>query len=74
MKQVFLTLAVACLVSCGHDDCCEQPIIVGPQFDFTQDEGVSDSLVYGEIEPNIDSLENVGELLNYLETIPLTHR
>ena len=88
MKKVFLTLAVACLVSCGHDDCCEKPIVIkGEQFDFTQDEGVSDSLVYGEWEPvdstdmfgpflpgEIDSLETVNELLNYLETIPSTHR
>lgn len=75
MKQVFLILAVAGLAACNQDECCEQPIVIqGEQFDFTQDEGVSDSLVIGEIEPNIDSLENVGELLDYLETIPSTHR
>ena len=83
MKKVFIIAAFAGLVSCGHDDCCEKPIIVGEQFDFTQDEGVSDSLVYGEWEPvdstdmfgpflpgEIDSLETVNELLDYLETIP----
>ena len=75
MKKVFIIAAFAGLMSCGHDDCCEKPIVIkGEQFDFTQDEGVSESLVIGEIEPNIDSLEHVGELLDYLETIPSTHR
>jgi len=75
MKQIFLTLAVVGLTACSQDECCEQPIIIGgEQFDFTQDEGVSDSLVISEVEPNIDSLETVGELLDYLETIPSTHR
>ena len=75
MKQIFLTLVVVGLVACNQDECYEKPIVIGgEQFDFTQDEGVSDSLVIGEIEPNIDSLETVGELLDYLETIPSTHR
>jgi|DEB0MinimDraft_10_1074344.scaffolds.fasta_scaffold32713_2 hypothetical protein len=68
MKQIFLTLTVVGLVACQQDK--PEIHIMGPQFDFTQDEGVSDSLVMGEIEPNIDSLEHVGELLDYLETIP----
>ena len=70
MKKVFIIAAFAGLMSCGHDDCCEKPIIVkGEQFDFTQDEGVSDLLVYGEWEP-IDSLTTVTELLDHLETLP----
>ena len=72
MKQLFFITAIAGLMSCGSEPA--EPIILGGQFDFTQDEGVSDSLVIGEIEPNIDSLETVGELLDYLETIPSTHR
>ena len=85
MKKVFIIAAFAGLMSCNDEP---KPIIVGTQFDFTQDEGVSDSLVYGEYEPDqvdahptdpcghleIDSLQNVNELLDYLETIPSTHR
>lgn len=66
MKKVFTIAAFAGLMSCGHE---EKPIIVGEQFDFTQDqvdahptdstgrfdfsqeEGVSDLLVYDEYEP-----------------------
>ena len=70
MKKVFIIAAFAGLMSCGQDDCCEKPIVIkGEQFDFTQDEGVSDSLVYGEWEP-IDSLTTVTELLKHLETLP----
>ena len=74
MKKVFIITAFAGLMSCSESK--PEIIIMTPDidFDFAQDEGVSDSLVYGEIEPNIDSLENVGELLDYLETIPSTHR
>ena len=81
MKKVFTIAAFAGLMSCGHE---EKSIIVGEQFDFTQDEGVSDSLVYGEWEPvdstdmfgpflpgEIDSLETVNGLLDYLETVPV---
>ena len=91
MKQIFLTLIIAGLVACNQDECCEKPIIIkGEQFDFTQPEGVDDSLVFneyehtdstdmfgpdlpGEMDNLIDSLQNVGELLDYLETIPSTH-
>ena len=89
MKQIFLTLAVVGLVACQQDK--PEVHIMGTQFDFTQPEGVDDSLVYGEYEPvdstdmfgpdlpgekdnPIDSLQNVSELLDYLETIPSTHR
>jgi len=81
MKKVFIIVAVAGLMSCNDEP---QPIILGGQFDFTQDEGVSDSLVYGEYEPGefvsdsvfianqayIDSLTTVNELLDHLETLP----
>ena len=70
MKKIFIIAAFAGLMSCGQDDCCEKPIVIkGEQFDFTQDDGVSDSLVYGEWEP-IDSLTTVTELLEHLETLP----
>ena len=75
MKQVFFTLALVGLAACGNDhEGCDHKhdiVIKGRQFDFTQDEGVSDSLVIGEIEPNIDSLTTVSELLDHLETIPV---
>jgi len=88
MKQIFFITAIAGLMSCGSEP---EVHIMGTQFDFTQDEGVDDSIVYGEYEPvdstdifgpnlpgekdnPIDSLQNVGELLDYLETIPSTHR
>ena len=60
MKQVFLTLAVVGLVACHNEP---EVHIMGVQHDFTQ----QDTVV-------IDSLQNVGELLDYLETIPSTHR
>jgi len=86
MKQLFIILAVVGLVACQQDK--PEIHIMGTQFDFAQDEGVDDSLVYGEYEPDIDSvdvfgpdmpgeidpidtLQNVGELLDYLETIPI---
>ena len=76
MKQLFLTLAVVSLTACHQNECCEQSIIVSPQSDFTQDEGVNDSTdMFGPFLPGeIDSLETVNELLDYLETIPSTHR
>ena len=81
MKKVFIIAAIASLVSCNNEP---EPIIMGTQFDFTQDEGVDDSLVYGEYEPGefvsdsvfianqayIDSLTTVSELLDHLETLP----
>jgi len=59
MKQIFLTLAVVGLVACHNEP---EVHIMGTQFDFTQDTVA------------VDSLQNVGELLDYLETIPSTHR
>ena len=73
MKQVFFTLALIGLASCGQNECCDHNhdiVIKGRQFDFTQDDGVDDSLVIGEIEPNVDSLTTVRELLDHLETLP----
>ena len=81
MKKVFTIAAIAGLMSCNDEP---QPIILGGQFDFTQDEGISDSLVYDEYEPGefvsdsifianqayIDSLTTVNELLEHLETLP----
>jgi len=84
MKQAFLVLVAACLMACNNEP---EVYIMGTQFDFTQDEGVDDSLVYGEYEPvdstdifgpflpgekddPVDSLQNVNELLDYLETLP----
>ena len=80
MKKVFTIAAIAGLMSCNDEP---KPIIMGTQFDFTQDEGVSDSLVYGEYEPvdstnmfgpflpgEMDSLTTVSELLEHLETLP----
>jgi len=80
MKKVFIIAAIAGLMSCNDEP---KPIIMGTQFDFTQDEGVSDSLVYGEYEPvdstnmfgpflpgEMDSLTTVSELLEHLETLP----
>jgi len=66
MKKVFIIAAFAGLMSCNDES---KPIIMGTQFDFTQDEGVDDSLVYGDWEP-IDSLTTVTELLEHLETLP----
>ena len=80
MKKVFIIAAFAGLMSCGHE---EKSIIVGEQFDFTQDQVdshptdsngkfVSDS-VYFNNQTYIDSisqLESVNELLDYLETVP----
>ena len=60
MKQIFLITTIAGLMSCGSEPA--EPIVLGKQFDFTQDTVV------------VDSLETVGELLDYLETIPSTHR
>jgi len=68
MKQIFLTLAIVGLVACHNEP---EVHIMGTQFDFAQPEGVDDSLVYGEYEPNpIDTLQNVSDLLFYLEGIP----
>lgn len=80
MKNLFIIAAFAGLMSCGHE---EKSIIVGEQFDFTQDQVdshptdsngkfVSDS-VYLNNQAYIDSisqLESVNELLDYLETVP----
>ena len=81
MKKVFIIAAFAGLMACSEDK--PEIIIMGTQFDFTQDEGVNDLLVYGEWEPvdstdmfgpflpgEIDSLKTVNELLDYLETVP----
>ena len=80
MKKVFIIAAFAGLMSCNDES---KPIIMGTQFDFTQDEGVDDSIVYGEYEPSdstdifgpflpgeMDSLTTVTELLEHLETLP----
>ena len=84
MKKVFIIAAFAGLVSCSENK--PEIIIMASNidFDFAQDEGVNDSLVYGEWEPvdstdmfgpflpgEIDSLETVNELLDYLETVPV---
>ena len=60
MKQIFLTLAVVGLVACQQSE--PEIHIMGTQIDFTQD------------TITVDSLQNVGELLDYLESIPSTHR
>ena len=83
MKHIFLTLTVVGLIACGHDECCEHSIVIqGEQFNFaddTQDQvdaHPTDSTdMFGPYPPGekddpIDTLQNVGELLDYLETIP----
>ena len=87
MKQIFLTLAVVGLVACQQDK--PEIRIMGTPFNFSQPEGTDDSLVYSEYEfdqvdvhptdsngisTEIDSLKEVNELLEYLESIPATHR
>jgi|TARA_B100001094_G_C17783662_1_gene600961 outer membrane lipopolysaccharide assembly protein LptE/RlpB len=72
MKQLFLTLAIASLTACGHNDkdCCESTVkIMGVQQDYTQDTFVPDSVFHNNIAI-IDSLKTVSELLNHLETLP----
>jgi len=101
MKKVFIIAAFAGLMACNNepevrimgtqsdftqDQVDSHPTDSTGRFDFSQEEGVSDSLVYGEWEPIdstdmfgpflpgemdvIDSLETVSELLDHLETLP----
>jgi hypothetical protein len=79
MKQVFFTLALIGLASCGQDECCDHKhniVVKGRQYDFTQDSCthigpvfVSDS-VFLNNQAYIDSLTTVSELLDHLETLP----
>jgi hypothetical protein len=69
MKKIFFTVAVVCLMSCSSN---EEPIIIRPyghQWDQI-DSHPTDSC--GHLE--LDSLKEVSELLEYLESIPATHR
>jgi hypothetical protein len=62
MKNLFIIAAFASLMSCGHD---HTPVIINSQ---------SDTLTCCHTDSVIDSLQNVNELLDYLESIPSTHR
>ena len=80
MKKLFIVAAFASLMSCGHDDCCEQPIVIKDQMDChpTDSNGVlmDDSIFFNNqtYMDSISKLDSVSDLLNYLETIPSTHR
>jgi hypothetical protein len=69
MKKIFFTVAVVGLMSC---DSHEEPIIIHQCCDTADqiDSHPADSC--GHLE--LDSLKEVSELLEYLESIPATHR
>ena len=69
MKQIFLTLAVIGLVACNST---EEQVVIQPCCDTADQVDVHPTDSCGHSE--IDSLQNVGELLDYLESIPSTHR
>ena len=69
MKQVFLTLAVVGLIACNST---EEQVVIQQCCDTADQVDVHPTDSCGHLK--IDSLENVGELLDYLETIPSTHR
>ena len=65
MKQMFLTLAAICLVSCGsNDECCTNDII----HQDTTSTLVVDS-VRDDIPFDIESTENVSDLLDSLANV-----
>ena len=67
MKKVFIIATFAGLMSCNDES---KPIIMGTQYDFTQDDKfVPDSVFYSN-QHYIDSLTTVTELLEHLETLP----
>jgi len=77
MKNLFIATAVVGLMACNST---EEPIIIGDQMDChpTDSNGVlmEDSIFFNN-QTYIDSiskLDSVSDLLNYLETIPSTHR
>ncbi len=76
MKNLFIIVAVAGLMACNSAE-TENPIVIQQCCDTISSDTVdqvdahpTDSCGHSEI----DSLQNVGELLDYLETIPSTHR
>jgi len=70
MKKLFLTLTVVGLVACNST---EQPIIIQPCCDTADQVDVHPTDSNG-ISTEIDSLKEVNELLEYLESTPATHR
>ena len=77
MKYLFTTALIIGLASCGttETECCDAHTEDQVDCHETDSTGkfVSDS-VFMNNKAYIDSLTNVNELLDYLETIPSTHR
>ena len=78
MKYLFATALIMGLASCDttkKTECCDAHTEDQVDCHETDSTGkfVSDS-VYWSNQAYIDSLTNVNELLDYLETIPSTHR
>ena len=64
MKKLIMAVAVAGLVACGTNG--EQPVIVVETIDSI----VSDTIV---VPFEIDSIQNVNQLLDSLNEVPSTH-